>query len=105
MIGGRRFEIKLSTRWESGVYKFQQFHDQDYEYAICLGISPQVVHCWVISKVELLKHVIGHTPQHTGAGGTDTFWLSFPADQHPVWLEPFGGSLARALEILKLVCR
>lgn len=83
VIAGRRVEIKFSTLWESGVYKFQQLRDQDYEFAVCLGISPFDAHCWVISKAVLRQHVIGHTPQHTGKGGTDTFWLSFDASSPP----------------------
>ncbi len=105
IIGGRRMEIKFSTLWESGVYKFQQLRDQNYEYAICLGICPFDAHCWVISKELLCRYVIGHTPQHTGQGGTDTFWLSFPVDQPYVWLEPCGGRLSKAFEVLKSISR
>jgi len=101
IIGGHRAEIKFSTLWRSGVYKFQQVRDQDYEYLICLGICPFDAHCWVIPKALLDDHVIGRTPQHTGRGGTDTFWLSFPADRPPAWLSSCGGSLARAFEVLK----
>jgi hypothetical protein len=101
VIAGRRIEIKFSTLWESGIYKFQQFRDQDYEFAVCLGISPFDVHCWVISKNVLRQHVIGHTPQHTGKGGVDTFWLSFKAALPPAWLGTCGGSLAAAFEIMQ----
>ncbi len=101
VIGGRRVEIKFSTLWESGVYKFQQLRDQNYEFAVCLGISPFDAHCWVISKAVLRQHVIGHTPQHTGKGGTDTFWLSFPVVSPPPWLQHCGGSLAEGYGILK----
>ena len=100
VIGGNRVEIKLSTRWASGVYKFQQLRDQNYAYAVCLGICPFDAHCWVISKATLRKHVIGHTPQHTGKGGTDTFWLSFPTNAPPKWLAKCGGRLSAAAEIL-----
>ena len=101
VIAGRRVEIKFSTLWKSGIYKFQQFREQDYEFAICLGISPLDAHCWVISKEVLRQYVIGHTPQHTGRGGTDTFWLSVkPAEPHP-WLAACGGRLAAAYEILR----
>ncbi|PKO20737.1 MAG: hypothetical protein CVU38_18545 [Chloroflexi bacterium HGW-Chloroflexi-1] len=51
VIAGRRVEIKFSTLWESGVYKFQQIRDQDYDFAICLGISPFNAHCWVIKDL------------------------------------------------------
>lgn len=101
VIAGRRVEIKTSTLWGNGVYKFQQIRDQNYEFAICLGISPFDAHCWVISKDVLRRHVIGHTPQHTGKGGTDTFWLSFEASNPPEWLAPCGGRLAAAYEIMR----
>mgnify|MGYP000885103296 CR=1 FL=1 len=101
VIAGRRVEIKFSTRWESGVYKFQQLRDQDYEFAVCLGISPLDAHCWVISKDMLRRHVIGHMPQHTGKGGTDTFWLSFHAAMPPHWLAACGGRLADAFAVMR----
>lgn len=100
-IAGRQVEIKFSTLWATGVYKFQQLRDQEYDFAICIGISPFDAHCWVISKEILHRHVIGHTPQHTGRGGTDTFWLSFEVTKPPKWLEPCGGRLADAYGILK----
>ena len=94
VIAGKRVEIKFSTLWKSGVFKFQQLRDQDYEYAICLGVSPFDAQCWAISKEILLQHVIGVTPQHTGAAGSDTFWLSFRAAAPPGWLDQCGGRLA-----------
>jgi hypothetical protein len=103
IIGGRRIEIKLSTLWASGIYKFQQIREQNYEYAICLGISPFDAHCWVIPKDLLRQFVIGHTPQHKGSAGTDTFWISVTPTNPPEWLVPTGGTLARAFEELKHV--
>jgi hypothetical protein len=87
--------------WESGIYNFQQIRDQDYEYVICLGISPFDAHCWVISKDVLRQYVIGHTPQHTGRRGTDTFWLQVTVASPPEWLTAYGGSLAEAYEIMR----
>lgn len=100
IIAGRRVEIKGSTLWKSGVYKVQQIRDQNYEFVVCLGISPFDAHCWVISKDILRQHVIGHTPRHTGRGGTDTFWLSFTVSTPPAWLATCGGRLASAYKIL-----
>ena len=100
VIQGRRVEIKFSTLWRSGVYTFQQFREQNYEYSICLGMSPFSAHCWVISKSLLRRHVIGHTPQHMGRRGSDTAWLSFPASDPPSWLRRCGGTLARAARII-----
>ena len=94
-------EIKFSTLWKKGIYRFQQIRDQNYEYAVCLGISPQEAHCWVISKVLLLDHVIGHTPQHRGGLGTDTFWFSVDPNNPPDWLVDCGGSLDEAFRVLR----
>jgi len=105
IIGGHRVEIKFSTLWESGVYKFQQVRDQNYAYVICLGLSPFDAHCWVVSKDLLRVHVLGHTPQHAGKAGTDTFWLSFPATNPASWLSPCGGTLAQAFDALKRIGR
>lgn len=103
IIGGRRIEIKFSTLWESGIYRFQQFRDQDYEYAILLGISPFAAHCWAVSKQLLYQHVIGHLPQHKGKSGGDTFWLAFTPDDPPLWMESCGGTLGQAFDILKSI--
>lgn len=97
IINGHRIEIKFSTLWEAGVYKFQQIRDQNYEYAVCLGLSPFNAHCWVIPKRVAMQRC---PPQHGGQAGTDTRWLSFPADEPPEWLTPYGGSLIAAYELL-----
>jgi len=99
-INKHRVEVKFSTLWESGVYTFQQIRDQNYEYALFLGISPFSAHCWFVSKTLLRQHVIGHLPQHAGKVGTDTFWLSFPAGTPPDWLSECGGTLTQAHKVL-----
>ncbi len=103
VIGGWRVEIKFSTLWASGVYKFQQIREQDYDHLVCLGISPFDAQAWLISKEVLRQHVIGHTPQHVGARGTDTFWLSFRPAEPPQWLAECGGTLARTYGLLRAI--
>ncbi len=98
VIGNRRMEIKFSTLWESGIYNFQQIRDQNYEYAICLGISPFGAGCWVLPKAILLEKL---PAQHGGVRGSDTRWLQFPASAPPPWLTQYGGTLAQAYEVLK----
>lgn len=100
VIQGQRVEIKFSTLWKNGLFKFQQIRDQDYEILICLGLAPFDARCWVIPKPVLYDFVIGHTPQHTGAGGTETFWISTSLQHPEAWLDDYGGSLARAFEVL-----
>lgn len=105
LINGHRAEIKFSTLWAAGGYKFQQIRDQNYEYLIALGISPHDAHCWVISKDILKKHVIGHKPQHTGAKGTETFWFGVEPSDPPEWLSGLGGTLDEAFSVLKGLSR
>ena len=97
VVEGKRAEIKFSALWENDVYVFQQFRDQNYEVAVCLGVSPFAASCWVVPKVEVLRQWRGGgggiKPQHGGEAGNDTAWLTFPANRPPAWLAPFGGSL------------
>lgn len=101
MINSHRVEIKFSTLWETGIYKFQQIRDQNYKYAVCLGISPFEAHCWVISKQILKKYVIGHMGQHTGSRGQETAWFAVNPQSPPGWLIPCGGTLEQAHQVLK----
>jgi hypothetical protein len=105
IVNGHRVEVKLSTLWKSGIYKFQQVRDQNYEYAIFLGLSPFQAHCWVISKDILKKYVIGHLGQHTGSTGQETFWLTVIPDNPPEWLKSCGGTLEQAFVVLKSLSR
>lgn len=98
IVNGVNIEIKFSTLWRSGGYKFQQLRDQDYASVFCLGISPKNVHAWFIPKSVAWDNAI---PQHGGSSGTDTKWLGFQADNPPQWMAQYGGSLSKVLEVLK----
>jgi len=101
LVNGCRVEIKFSTLWETGVYKFQQIRDQDYQVLICLGVSPFDAHCWAILKTALVRPLAGFAGQHTGSAGKDTAWLSVnPATGHD-WLSPYGGRLRDGIASLK----
>ena len=101
LINGHRVEIKFSTLWKAGIYKFQQIRDQNYEYSILLGVSPFEAQCWVVSKAMLRKHVIGHLGQHTGSSGQETAWLTVKPNDPPSWLLECGGTLDQAYKVLK----
>lgn len=90
LINGRRVEVKFSSLWENGQYLFQQIRDQDYEYLLCLGVSPFKVHTWVIKKSDIPFDKLHH--QHGGERGRDTWWFSFKPDLPPHWL-PGKGTL------------
>lgn len=97
IVEGHRVEIKFSTRWASGVYKFQQIRDQNYHVLVCLGVSPFEASMWVLSKNEMMSQLtngaVGLSGQHGGASAADTAWLSFPASSPPEWLASRGGKL------------
>jgi hypothetical protein len=102
VIQGHRIEIKLSTLWSKApVYKFQQIRDQDYDYVLCLGISPDSANCWVIPKAEMNVDKEGVSHQHGGARGVDTMWLSFEASSPPAWMNKYGGDLDAAIEMMR----
>ena len=101
IVNGVRMEIKMSTLWSSGGYKFQQIREQNYDYCFCLGLSPSKVHAWLLPKSTLRKNVIGVTGQHTGANGADTAWIGFQADQPHDWMKPYGGTLDAVLELTR----
>jgi len=101
LINGHKMEIKLSTLWENQSYKFQQIRDQDYEFAVLLGISPHDVHCWVVSKKLLLENVIGLLGQHTGSKSKETSWITIDPNEPPEYIKNCGGSLSVAYSILE----
>lgn len=103
VIEGIRVEIKGSMLWKSGIYKFQQIRNQNYRFIVCLGISPNDAHCWIIPKsvvMELWKEGIVKT-QHGGQGGSDTAWFTVKPQNTPDWLSSCGGTLLNALTVFE----
>lgn len=102
IIEGKRVEIKFSTLWESGSYTFQQIRDQNYDFAIMLGVAPHDAHCWVITKEEIIRlwkieHII--EGQHTGRAGGDTAWIHVTPGIDNI-LNTYGGNLHKALKLI-----
>lgn len=101
VIQGHRIEIKFSTLWKNGGYKFQQIRNQEYDFLFCLGVSPFDAHAWFIPKDVLLTRVIGHMGQHTGAAGADTAWLGFDVGHEYEWMKPYGGRLSDVRRLIE----
>jgi hypothetical protein len=108
VIEGKRIEIKFSTRWSNGTYVFQQLRDQDYELAMCLGVSPFDAHCWIVPKPDIMRlwkeeHLIQN--QHRGRRGEDTGWFRVSVDDVPAWLRKpkYGGTLSKAVAVLSKI--
>lgn len=100
VINGHRIEIKMSTLWEGGKYKFQQIRNQDYEHCLCIGIAPKYIAAWLLPKEVLLEKVIGHMGQHTGVEGSDTSWIGFDEGKPYDWMEPYGDTLEDVRKLL-----
>lgn len=93
-IGKSLIQVKFSTLWDTGLYRFQQIRDRGYDFCLCLGLAPNDMNVWLIPKDLLDTHVIGTKGQHTGAGSGETWWFEvFPNTPH-AWLEECGGQLA-----------
>lgn len=103
VIQGHRIEIKFSTLWsDDRKFKFQQIRDQEYDYLFALGVSPFDAQAWLIPKAGLMEDRPPElVPQHGGAAGRDTKWLSVTADSPPSWLAAYGGRLADVFELLQ----
>lgn len=101
VIHGHRIEIKFSTLWKTGMFRFQQIRDQDYDFCFCLGLSPFDAEAWLLPKHILEEYVIGTMGQHTGASGTDTAWLAFPSGKPYEWMKPYGGRLRDVAELFQ----
>lgn len=102
-VNGRRVEIKFSTLWAGGFYKFQQIRDQKYDFLICLGISPFDAHSWVFTKGFLLEgwgNLPGFMSQHGGRAGSDTAWIQIDPAAPESWLAQHGGTLRSAFNVL-----
>lgn len=100
IIEEKRVEIKFSTLWKNGSYKFQQLRDQRYDFAVCLGVSPFDAHCWVLEKEEILhqwRETGNLQSQHGGRSGSDTAWLTVNSAAVQEWLRPFGGKMRDGL--------
>jgi len=107
IVAGYRAEIKMSTLWKTGVYKFQQLRDQNYRFAVCLGISPFDAHCWVLPKEEIIERWEegSISSQHGGAGGSDTAWLHVDPTEVPAWLRQWGGRLSNAVKLISEITK
>lgn len=104
LVEGTRVEIKSSTLWQGGFFKFQQIRDQNYAVLFCLGISPEEVFGWAFPKNLLMDYWRDGTieSQHGGASGTDTAWLQIRPKPvvEPHWVREWGGPLDEAYEKL-----
>lgn len=102
-LNGILIQVKFSSLWDNGFYRFQQIREQDYDYCLCFGLAPFDMNAWFVSKRMLDTHVIGTKGQHTGAGSGETWWLEIAPDSPEAWLRDCGGQLSDVIEKLKVI--
>lgn len=98
VIEGHRVEVKFSTLWKNGIYRFQQIRDQEYEFLICLGVSSFDAHAWMFRKDEIPFKEIEH--QHGGSAGRDTWWITVEPNSPPAWMRKQTGRLGGVCKML-----
>ena len=107
LVNGVPIEIKMSTLWKGGDFRFQQIRDQKYDILFLLGIQPFQIDAWALPK-----HVAMHqwqnggngiSTQHGGKRGADTAWICFQAGEPPDWLAHWGGNLASSTSALRRI--
>ena len=97
VIEGHRVRLKRATLSE-GKYIFNQIRDEDFEYLMCLGLSPFDAHCWVIPKhVAIDQSSVQSSVQH----GPRTDWTSFSPAHPPAGLRAYGGTISEAFTVLQ----
>jgi hypothetical protein len=97
-----KVEVKLCLAWadDGQTYTFQQFRDQDWEFAVCLGLRANEAHCWVLTKSVVWSD---RTDSHH-ARGEETKWiqgLNPDALGKWSWMSDYGGELSMAIERMK----
>lgn len=100
-LNGSLIQVKFSTLWDTGFYRFQQIREKDYDYCLCFGLAPFDMNAWLIPKALLDAHVIGMNGQHTRAGSGETWWVEISPSRPEAWLEECGGQLNGVAEQLK----
>lgn len=69
-------EIKTSSKWETGNFKFQQIREsQDWEYICFVFVLPRATYIKWATRADLKNAGVFENGQHTGKNGKDTCWI------------------------------
>jgi hypothetical protein len=95
-----RIQVKTSTMWESGHFRFQQIRDQNFDLLLCLGLQPDDVSVWLFPKDVVLEHLSGVGGQHTGASARETYWMNLAPGANNSWVDEYGDQFSTAKDFL-----
>lgn len=97
VINKKIYAVKFSSLWaDKNIYKFQQIRMDGPNFVICFGISPFEVHCWVMPKEVAIEN---GSVQHKGS----EYWLKVDLKKDKSWIHEYGGSISRALQVIKSI--
>jgi hypothetical protein len=102
-VNGNGISVKVAMMWEEGIMKFQNIRDTEFDFVFCLALYPHKAYGWVIPKIEVWEDQAvktrnaGITSQHKGADA----WIHIDPNNVQGWLQPFGGTIDQAMEVLK----
>lgn len=105
IVNEKRVEIKFSTLWKGGFYKFQQIRNQNYDFIILFGLSPNDCHCWVMEKKQIMKlKMCGVIEgQHTGSHGNETSWIQLYPNNKNDYFKDNGNTLSKAISLINKI--
>ncbi len=89
LVDGIPVEVKGSTLWENGEFRFQQLRQFDaFKRAVLVAVSPNKIHMWYVTREDLARRLF-HGTRHGQHGGqsnrTGTFWLRMRSGVVPSW--------------------
>ena len=109
VIKEKKIQVRFSTGWSGGGFKFEQLRHEGFDAIFCLAITPNRVYGWAIPKSVIFDadgHLLkkdGLTIQHKGKGGSDTARINVDVNSIPAWMAPHGDSLTEAMNRLKAI--
>jgi len=65
VVNGKTIQVRFSTGWSGGGFKFEQLRDENFKGVFCIGITPQRAYAWVIPKT-LIFDAKGRTLKKPG---------------------------------------
>jgi hypothetical protein len=85
-------QVKSSTLWSAGEYRFQAVRPGHHTHLALLGISPHRAHLWVLPSGLALAH-------RDNVRG-DAGWITLTPTRPAAWTHPYGPEPATAAALL-----
>ena len=102
LIKEARVEVKGSTLWRDGKYRFQQIRPTGYDHVFMIGVSPDnSMHAWVVPHAVIQEHIVGARGQHGGKATKATSWIAIDPAAPVPWIKQYGTTILDAANRLE----